>query len=1016
MCWTPENAATTINTEAISPSPAVFLATHAPLRIRRARIQGRRLTPTDTDSVVDETTVLGDFLNRRADTGALLMPVVGDSGSGKSHLVRWVREQVPPSDKRQVIYLEKSRTSLKAVIEELLRGIEDDALTSLRNDINSFSEGADETAVARRLINALNESLAATSSREMSGDARVLVGPRGLATILQDPYIQEHMLAPGRFVPQLAHQLLHNRESTASERPPGFTVDDLPLDLKDPTQAAKVSAGLMRHLVARSALQAAAVDLLNQHLEAAVRSVANLGTGRLHEAMLQVRQAYARQGKEIVLLIEDFALIQGVQRELLDAVTEAAHREGRVKYAPVRTLMAVTTGYFQDLPETAMTRVSAATAGYVYDLDVPFSEDDIGTEPIASFVGRYLNAARLGREAIERLGGKNAPNQCETCPVMAECHNAFGVTQEGYGLYPFNRPALVRAVHSVAPANQPLAFIPRTVLGSVVRPVLVEHASAIAEGTFPDSRFRERFRQVEQDKALSTPVSEKVDLLDELDGERRKLLLEFWGDAPDDPRDIEAGILGAFAFRPLPQDDDALGRLAPPRSPDRRVEATEAKSVPSEGEQLPESLRRRLLIIEEWASREKVLPQAVAREIRGIVMEAVRLRYRWQSPPMKEITKTALKSEKVWQNSSVIVSIEGAGGENRIGADSAPIRFRRSAANSLFFQSLVKIQANAGRPRAEDVRRLARLADVHARTFNLEIRRQLEIDDSDLVMGIRASLLGAALAGQARPDMSEQQLLSAALDYGEDWQRQDHEVRIRQWNSVLEHHVARRRDLVERLRLSLGVAQGTTGAVRLIDAARALPLLREAASVWRWVPPDRLPSWIADAVRGFSNWESLIEQQVAELSQRLDSVRKRLPAGDSGREAAAAVAKALDGTASVGLGPSSETKRRLTDLIDKAAAADWQVVGTLEGDLTKVRDIHEGERWEARVIAASRDRGESLHVIHTFLIAGDTWLDEALAQAAARSDSLGDSAAERVQGLLDDWGALVAEYEKEPEQ
>ena len=120
-------------------------------------------------------------------------------------------------------------------------------------------------------------------------------------------------------------------------------------------------------------LRNAAVDLLNQHLEAAVRNAYQLGAGRLYAAMLQVREEYARQGKEIILLIEDFALIQGVQRELLDAITEAAIREGSGRYAPIRTLMAVTTGYFTDLPETVMSRVAAATTGYVYDLDVPFS-------------------------------------------------------------------------------------------------------------------------------------------------------------------------------------------------------------------------------------------------------------------------------------------------------------------------------------------------------------------------------------------------------------------------------------------------------------------------------------------------------------------------------------------------------------------------------------------------------------------------------------------------------------------
>src|SRR5262249_2630245 len=155
-----------------------FLATHAPLHIRRARIQGRALIPTD--HVVDENGVLRDFLGRKPDTGTLLMPVVGESGSGKSHLVRWVRSNIRDSDRVKVIYLEKARTSLRAVIEALLEGAEDESLAHLRDEIRSFSGTLDETALARRLINALNEALAATSPGDMTGSARILAGPRGL--------------------------------------------------------------------------------------------------------------------------------------------------------------------------------------------------------------------------------------------------------------------------------------------------------------------------------------------------------------------------------------------------------------------------------------------------------------------------------------------------------------------------------------------------------------------------------------------------------------------------------------------------------------------------------------------------------------------------------------------------------------------------------------------------------------------------------------------------------------------
>ena len=181
LCWDPAVADGAVNTEAVVASPAVFAATHTPLRIRRAQIRGRSLALME--GTVDENIVLNDFLSRKPDTGTLLMPVVGDTGTGKSHLVRWVRNNIPPSDNHSVIYLEKSRTSLKAVIGTLA-GAGSTAPAELQDDIGSFSAGLDETALARRIINALNESLAQTTPGDMTGPARILAGTRGLASIL----------------------------------------------------------------------------------------------------------------------------------------------------------------------------------------------------------------------------------------------------------------------------------------------------------------------------------------------------------------------------------------------------------------------------------------------------------------------------------------------------------------------------------------------------------------------------------------------------------------------------------------------------------------------------------------------------------------------------------------------------------------------------------------------------------------------------------------------------------------
>jgi AAA domain len=993
LCWDQARVIDTISTEAVTPSREVFIATHAPLRIRRRSVVARH---EDRGEPVDERAVLNDFLNRPTGAGALLMPVIGDSGTGKSHLVRWIHEQLPKTtQRRRVIYLPKTRTSLVAVVDELLAGVEGEHFAQLREDVRRLDQEVDQAGLEQRLLNQLAEALAKTQAPAEATNARLLYGPRGLTVLLYDPHVREELLRPGSLIPCLAASLLADRQPDDGDRPLTFTVNDLPLDIADLDKASEVARSLLGRVMTTPALQPRAVELLNQHLDIAVMTATNLGVGRLQRAMLDLRAELARQEQEIVLLIEDFALVQGVQRDLLDAIIEPGIREGRQVLAPIRTLMAVTSGFFGRLADTVITRATAGTP-YIYDLDAQFG-DDVSDDDITSFIGRYLNAARLGRDRLEHLRIRNAeevPNACDQCAVRDTCHRGFETSSEGYGLYPFNKSALLRAVHARAPDNEQRAFNARAVLSGVVRHTLVEHALPLRQGEFPNPSFRRDYPTAAGDRALPSAVAAVIEERDRVDPERRKLLLEMWGDAPDEAKNLDAAIHEAFAIEPL-SDAPHTAPAAQPSTPRRPVAAPSARS-------LPLSLQRRLQSIEDWASRGATLGQEAAADVRSIVTEAVASRCQWAQPLMREPRQETLR--RAWRPDARSVSIEDAMGEGLAQGEDAPIRFRRNATTATFFQGILKARAGVAEGTTAHLSRLAELADRHTATLQRHVRQVQDLEDEQLVLGLRASLLGAALAGYAYPGCDDAKLLAAALDDGAGWQRSDARLRTAEWTRLLDRHRTARADLVDALRSGCGVSQGT-GAVRMVDAHRLLPLLRAAAGQWSWeTPAGKVPDWLRAAVQGFSEYGRLVSAQLDLLREWVGQVRERLPRGTSYGDTVEAITRALDGAVGVGVGPTNLDEVRQELL----AAGGWDArpLEALDRDLDRLGGHPDGD---ALLATAAPDRGPELALLADFLDASDNWLSAGLQRAALRANPGGDDAVAQLNALLERWASISQE-------
>lgn len=967
-CWRAESVAATIPTEAATPSDQVLLATHSPLRIRREGAKaGKRA------AFVTEHDVVREFLTSTPNAGVLIAPVLGESGAGKSHLVRWANANIPRIGGRHVIYLQKTQTSLRDVVEQLLNNQTGPVFDEIRRQVSGLGTSISVDEMERKILAELAEALRA---REPQGFLdKPLVGERGLGLLFLDPLFREHLLRPGSFINRRALHALNGRAPDEPEVPLEFTVDELPLDITDVANLADAAAAtrtLFKQLAVNTDMQLEAVRILNDLLDLAVMKAANLGVGNINRAFMKLREELV--GDEIILLIEDVALIQGVRRDLLDAIHESSVVQGQEKYATVRTLLAVTPSYYREnLPETFRTRAEASSPSYV--VDVQIDGGSASDADLVDFVGRYLNAARIGKDDLEAamVTTKTAPNACDSCQFSDSCHSIFGTSEAGHGLYPYNESAVLRAVRACADVSQQQAlFNPRRVLSRAVRDVLMEGSGLLPRGEFPPGRLL-----AEESRAAgvaSLPLSVRQRLEDDYPKDlapRLETLLAFWGKAGTRP--VVGAVFETFGLDPIAFDGDQ------PDTDDRSTDDREG-STSTQPESLPKSVQRQLEAVEEWSAKDKTLPQDMARGIRSLIREAVLARVEWFDPVVKSPDADTVR--KALPDNARSVSIEGA--QEGIGQGVEPIvRVARSARNAMLLQGLALMQAGFPELSGDALARLDAMAADAVPKARARLLGTLEYSDEPMIEAARSLIIGALVCGHITSTARDVDLIRAVAWRG-DPTRGDGDSRHPQWVDAYRAYVIERNGAVERFLGGVGAAQGA-GAVHALDTVRLTRIVKAARAQLQELP-STVPGWCVDANRKLAIFVQVAPAQVAQWESLVGRVRRLLPPSESYVDTVdAVVLAAREGQAQglvkvrdlVALERSNdeargfdsravpEVEKILESTSGQSGIALARVVGaTVGADLKRIADyLEESERWvESGISDAEIDSGTKVDI------------------------------------------------------
>jgi hypothetical protein len=637
----PEHIKECIRTEAEELAEHTLLAVHEPMRLQRRGIDGTR-NCTDAD-------LLEDFLKIERP-----IPIIGRSGVGKSHLLRWLHAQLkvhPETAGWHIVRIPKN-DSLRGVLDKLLVGLEGETFEQVRQQVKTVGEELKLPTVARLLLNFMGDQLRdlyeqaqkeierhrqlGTRPDEKEKNRLVTVqshcGDNGLPSLINDTYFQKFLLQEKHCVYQFANRLT----SGASDKELGeydyqihakdldfkYKLNDLAIHGRQYVQTAQLNTN--------EGKRQEAADMLNLVLGEATRTtfrqLFQFGGSNFQELFKQIRRDLYAKGKTLVVLVEDMAAISAIEDVLIDSLLEEGCYEGVETMCSLRSAIAVTDGYpgYKRRRDTMKTRSTAEW--WIEELQ---DDESAMQERVVDFCSRYINAARYGSAALEQCWQNREvtgwPPTWENEEIDRQYLDGFGRAGTNISLFPLSPIAIKALVHATCrDAQGQLRFNPRQIINLILLKVLREWREDAGRDQFPPISVSEAF----------VPVALRSDLARlglEHQG-RCETLAAIWGFGANNLQALQevlnADIALSFGLNDLAQHlrsivvQTSAGNSFKKEGP--KVEKRKEKQKGGEEPQVDpgeERLKALMTEVDLWCQRKKDLAQNEAKALRNVLAE-----------------------------------------------------------------------------------------------------------------------------------------------------------------------------------------------------------------------------------------------------------------------------------------------------------------------------------------------------------------------------------------------------------
>ena len=511
-----------IKTDDMATEDAYFLATHMPFAQLEVYRGGRT---SSAPKLMSEEEVF-DSLICNPDNEHRMIIVRGDNGTGKSHLIRYLKAKMQNSpstifnpDKEQLIFLRRLNNSVRGVFAQLVeqKVIKDPDIEAKLIRFIDSSDSKDEAAFKTDILFAY----IAAVSNDGTGDVYRPVECRDIASYLSDSRVRERLLREDGAISR-CYNVITAPSNQVLKDTTVFSVDDF-LDRRGKTsiirevkkQGDPQASDFATTLLEDDSEITKLANYLNRFTREVIQRCADISSESTKTVFEQLRKDLKRQGKNLTLFIEDFTGFTGIDSELI-TVLSTEHGGDYADLCRVTSIIGITNDYYDQFRDNFTDRVTH---------QISVTDRSYGTNDfLIQMAGRYLNAIYCSPEILREWEKNGA--EIEELPISSftpPCKwETVKVGDKDVTLYPFNSHALVELYNCLVSKS------PRTFLKEVIRAQLKEYFDGKTYGD--DWAFPLNPKNIQMSKGEHSSAIDRLSTMTKAEKSRLQSVLALWGD------------------------------------------------------------------------------------------------------------------------------------------------------------------------------------------------------------------------------------------------------------------------------------------------------------------------------------------------------------------------------------------------------------------------------------------------------------------------------------------------------